>query len=75
VVQETYPPYALSVVEPDGQWLALGRDKMRAALAVWKDCLAGDCWPAYPTTVTRISPPGWALTAWVEREEASEVTW
>lgn len=75
VVQETYPPYALSVVEPDGEWLALGRDKMRAALAVWKDCLASNSWPAYPTTVTRISPPPWAMSQWMERDEAGTVAW
>lgn len=75
VVQETYPPFALSVVEPDGAWIALGRDKLRAALAVWKDCLASGSWPAYPATVTRISPPTWAMTQWLERDEASEVSW
>jgi hypothetical protein len=73
VVQETYAPYALSVVEPDAQMVALGSDKVRAALKLWRECVASGVWPAYPATVTRISPPGWAAAQWLERDEAEEV--
>jgi hypothetical protein len=75
VVVETYPPYALSVVEPDAQMVALGTDKVRAALNIWRDCLATGVWPAYPARVERIGPPGWATAQWMERDEAGEVAY
>jgi hypothetical protein len=68
VVQETYPPYALSVVEPDAEFIALGRDKITAAMKTWRACLASNEWPAYDAKVTPISAPGWAVASWMERE-------
>lgn len=72
VVQETYPPYALSVIEPDASWHAIGMEKLARALEIWKRCLATDVWPAYPSEVARVAIPGWAEAKWFEHLDAEE---
>jgi hypothetical protein len=68
VVQETYPPYALSVVGLAPGVLELANHKVDAAIAAWKDCLERDVWPAYPSRVAYAELPAWIETAWMERE-------
>lgn len=68
VVQETYPPYALSVVSLSPDVLALADAKVDYALATWRTCLADDTWPAYPTRVCWAELPPWEETRWLERE-------
>ena len=72
VVQETYPPYALSVIEPDQSWLTIGRSKLEHALEVWRKCLASGVWPAYPAEVARVAMPGWAEARWFEHLDAED---
>lgn len=67
VVQETYPPYALSVITPDAAWLAVGRDKLEHALRIWRRCLETGDWPGYPPELARVEYPGWAEVAWLAR--------
>jgi hypothetical protein len=73
VVQETYPPYALSVVEPDESWFTIGHAKLEHALSIWKRCLATGDWPGYPPEVTRVAMPGWAEARWFEHLNADGV--
>lgn len=68
-VVETAPPYALSVLEPGGDLLAVGRSDMEYALGVWRSCMESGEWPAYPAVVTRIEAPSWELERRVIREE------
>jgi hypothetical protein len=70
VVQETYPPYALSVCALGPAALAVGNDKVERAIALWRECLARDEWPAYPTEIAYAELPPWEEARWLEREEA-----
>ena len=69
VVQETAPPYALSVVELGPDVIALAEAKLEYALATWKRCLASGQWPAYPTQVVRAKLPPWQESRWYDRED------
>lgn len=68
VVVETAPPYALSVIAPAPDVLALGDAKIEFAINLWRECLERDSWPAYPAKVATVELPGWAEAAWLERE-------
>lgn len=68
IVQETYPPYALSVIAPDKDWLEIGQDKLDYALRTWKQCMETGVWAGYPQEVAYAELPGWAMTQWMERE-------
>lgn len=67
VVQETFPPYALSVIEPGPDVLAVGESKLNWALETWRVCIEKDDWPAYPTEVASPDLPAWEEARWLER--------
>lgn len=73
IVQEVKPPYALSVIVPENDWIALGRDKVAYALGKWRDCLASGDWHGYPSRAAYIELPGWAETRWLERRAQEEM--
>lgn len=68
IVQESEPPYALSVCALPPSALALGAAKVNEALRIWRWCLAKNFWPGYPRETAYIEPPPWHLTRWQERE-------
>jgi len=73
VVQETYAPYALSVVTLSPAALAIADAKVDIALKTWRRCLERGVWPPYSRQVARIEAPPWEMH-WLENEEfASEV--
>jgi hypothetical protein len=67
VVVETSPPYALSVITPAPDVLAVGDSKVAWALAKWRECLEADSWPAYPNRVATADLPPWEEARWLER--------
>lgn len=74
VVQETYPPYALSMVAMDPEAESFADSQVTEALRLWKLCRDTGNWPGYPTRTAYAEVPGWAMTQWAERsyyEEAS----
>ncbi len=73
VVQETAPPYLLSVLEPGPDVLALADRKIERALAIWRECRRTGRWPGYPTRVATVTLPGWVEARWLEREYREEV--
>lgn len=70
VVQEVYPPYALSVVIPAASVLEIGGDKVEKALSIWRRCLELDEWPAYPAVAERVEIPSYEEARWLERDAA-----
>jgi hypothetical protein len=74
IVIESTAPYVVTVVRPDEETLAVGNAKVEYALALWRDCLANDSWPAYGTGVFTASPPPWELR-WLETPELEETAW
>ena len=73
VVQETAPPFLLSVLEPGPDVLALAERKIERALTIWRECRRTGVWPGYPTKVATVTLPGWAEAKWLEREYREEV--
>ena len=69
IVQEKKPPYALSVVSPGADVLALAAEKVSYAIDLWRGCLENDAWPAYTTRVAYAELPGWEETRWLEKTE------
>jgi hypothetical protein len=67
VVVESTAPYALSVISLSPEGWALADAKVDYAIKVWRDCLASDNWPSYPTRVAYADPPGWAEAQWLEK--------
>jgi len=68
IVIEKTPPYALSVVTPGPDVLALGDARVTEALRLWKGCVASNRWPAYDPRVLTVDAPGYELARWEERE-------
>lgn len=73
VVQETFPPYALSVISLGPDVLAVADAKVQYAIAKWAACLEADFWPGYPTQVCFAQLPGWIEEQWMTREAREAV--
>ena len=74
IVQETDPPYALSVcaISPGG--LALGHAKVTEALRIWRWCMERNFWPGYARETAHIEPAPWQMGRWTDRETRQEVS-
>jgi hypothetical protein len=66
VFQEKTPPYLVNVVQLDDEAMAAGRDRMRLACEIFRDCTQAGYWPGY-SDLSRdpdvISLPPWATRA------------
>ena len=69
IVVETAAPYALSVLTPGPDVLAIGDAKVEMAIATWKKCLATDDFPGYPTRVCTVEAPPWEEARFLEMRE------
>lgn len=58
VVQLSVPPYHVALIEPDADWLRIGRERMDLAARTLAKCQAEDHWPAYPD-IYPVGPPAW----------------
>jgi hypothetical protein len=67
LVAETEPPYAISVVTPGADVLALGNDKVDYALRRWRECMTSGHWPAYPPVAQVAELPAWEEARWLEK--------
>ena len=68
VVQETYAPFALSVVALGPEALALADKKVTHAIELWGECLRRGRWSGYPTRTCWAELPPWQEAQWAERE-------
>jgi hypothetical protein len=67
VVQETYAPYALSVVTLAPSAMAIANDKVQKAIDLWATCMEKDFWPAYPAKIASVEVPTWEEMRWLDR--------
>lgn len=72
VVQETYPPYALSVIGLAPSALELANRKVDRAIGLWRECLGSGRWPGYPVRVAYVEAPGWEEARFLERQAMEE---
>ncbi len=70
VVQETSPPYALSVIILDGQSRDFAGARADYAIKTFGDCLASGVWPGWAKRAYYGQIPGWAQVRWEERLQA-----
>lgn len=59
VVQETAPPYLVSVVQLDAEALRVGAEQAEMARRTWAECQATGRWPGYAPRVHSAYLPGW----------------
>lgn len=70
-VIETYPPFAMSVVDLAPSAMALAEEKVQHAIEWWAVCLENDSWPAYTDQVASLELPTWEEMAWLEKPEVA----
>ncbi len=68
VVQESSPPYALSVIGLAPDALALAERKVQYALTLWRHCVELGEWPGYPRQICWATAPAWEEARWGEQE-------
>ena len=61
VVQETSPPYLVSVIQLDAEALQVGAEQADRARRLFAACQATGQWPGYPPNVHSAHLPGWYL--------------
>jgi hypothetical protein len=71
IVQETHPPYALSVISLGSAALMAAQVKVEHAIARWSVCLETGKWPGYAPFVHYADLPAWEEMRALELEEAS----
>ncbi len=72
-VQEITEPFLCAPIALTPQFIALGESKVREGLAKWKECVASGKWPGYPSRVSYVEPPPWALASWEERKFSGQL--
>lgn len=72
-VQETFPPYALSVIGLNPDTLLIGHKKVEYAIETWARCLAEDNWPGYPRDICYAMLPVWEEARWIEKELSTKL--
>lgn len=71
IVQETKPPFAVSVQALTPAFLEIGRMKLERARKTFAWCLEHDKWPAFPNRTAYIDPPGWERQKWLDEHGES----
>ncbi len=56
-------PVDIRFMQPDPEWVRIGRERNRAALRGLAECIQKDEWPGYPVGREWIPCPEWAKTA------------
>lgn len=64
------PPFATRLVRIGERTLEKGRVEYRAALEIYKRCVAEDKWPGLPDDITDIEVPEWSLKQSEAEDEA-----
>lgn len=72
VVQENFPPFALSVLELSPADLALADAQVYLAIDRFGECLTTGVWPGYSKRVQRITSPAYVESQWMESQLTEE---
>ncbi len=73
IVQETRPPYALSVVALSRTAQDLARQRVSEAIRLWAACQRRDKWPGYPRRTAYVEPPPWYVRQVEDRHMQREL--
>jgi exodeoxyribonuclease VIII len=58
---ESNSPHQVAIYELDDRSIEWGRDHYKAALNKYRECMALNEWPGYPSSIETISLPPWVL--------------
>lgn len=72
VVQETTPPYALTVCQLKPFAVEMADRRVEEAIETWGYCLARNEWPSYPAFVCHVEPPVWHEKKVMDREASHQ---
>jgi hypothetical protein len=61
IAVEKEAPFAVGAYTLDESFIELGRAKYKRALAIYKDCVANNYFPAYSQELIELTPPVWAV--------------
>lgn len=64
IVQETYAPYCMAVVQLDTRSLQIGHQRLDWAVRQWNKCLSSGKWPGYEPKTHWASIPAYLETEW-----------
>lgn len=67
LVQEAKAPFATSFIGLPPAYVAMGQEKVEAAIAIWRECMRTGKWPGYPARIFYPDPPPWAMAQWEEK--------
>jgi hypothetical protein len=67
IVQETSPPFALSVIGCDPSVMALAEEQIRYAISKFGECLQSGIWPGYTDRIAYAEMPAWETEKWLAR--------
>jgi hypothetical protein len=70
VIQETEPPYLVTVVEWDDRAREIGAERGLYARRLYLQCRTADHWPGYAPQIHRVSLPGYATAPTFEGDAA-----
>jgi hypothetical protein len=70
IVFETAPPYLVAVHQLDRDFRDMGRVKARRARELFAECTASGVWPGYPTEISLVVPPMYAIYDFQDRYES-----
>ncbi|MEB3021277.1 PD-(D/E)XK nuclease-like domain-containing protein [[Mycobacterium] crassicus] len=59
IVQMKEPPYLVSLVQIEPEWIEYGRKKNRQAIELYSECLATDTWPGHGDQIHTAHMPSW----------------
>ncbi len=59
VVVSKTPPYLVSVMELDAEYVMCGESRMRRAIELFKECSDKNEWPGYEVVTHLVGPPRW----------------
>lgn len=61
IAVEKKAPYAVAIYQLDDLAIQVGRNKVRANINLWLECLRTGVYPAYGDEIVTMSLPGWAV--------------
>ena len=73
LAQETDPPYAASILGASPALMELAAMQWRYAIELWRNCLASNEWPAYPSRVCWVEPKSWDVENFMARPDVQVV--
>jgi len=74
IVQETESPFALCAIGLTPSAIDLSEHKVARAIEIWRQCMASNLWPGYPSRTCYIDVPPWAEAQFIAKDSHMDDT-